>query len=218
MFISDPKLRKSIGICEHHLHNPFEAEQLLNWLVNGDFSEADEFSAFHNSMSTRQIKSADHYYLNLKKSFDASERIYIEISSLKRYILKANEKNIECNHTSIEYLRKNNSNLIDQLETCVSSFDEFFVSLANIKEIVKHKQLIVVPHYSWKTDGKSISSRDLVRKYVFDSCQLLNIPIIDPDVCLLKLGNILTCIDSSHYTVKFEKLIALFYSKGYMNH
>ena len=215
-FISDPEIKKSIGICQHHLHNPYEIEQLLNWLVSGDFSEAELFSDFHNEISTRKKKLPDNYYFNLKKSFEKSDRIYIEISSLKRCILKINEKKYDCNLTSIAHLHKNKSNLVDHIEMSVTSFNDFFASLANIREIVKHKQLIVVPHYSWKTGNKNIESRDLGRKYVLESCRLLNIPVIDPDACIAKLGDNLTCIDSSHYTKKFEKLIALFYSRGFM--
>jgi hypothetical protein len=216
MFISDSELKKSIGICEHHVHNSFEIEQLLNWLVSGDFSEAELFYNFHNSISASKEKLPDDYYINLKKSFERSDRIYIEISSLKRFILKVNEKKHECSQTAIGYLQKSNSNLADQINTQISNFDEFFVSLSNIREMVKHKQLIVVPHYSWKTVDKSMESRDLLRKYIVDGCRLLNIPILDPDACISKLGNNLTCIDSSHYTIRFEKLIALFYAKGYI--
>ena len=83
MFISEPELKKSIGICQHHVHNSFETEQLLNWIVSGDFSEAELFYNFHNSMSTGQMNLPDNYYLNLKQSFEKSDRIFIEISSLK---------------------------------------------------------------------------------------------------------------------------------------
>ena len=53
----------------------FEIEQLLNWLVSGDFSEAELLYNFHNSMSTEKIKLPDDYYTNLKKSFENSDRI-----------------------------------------------------------------------------------------------------------------------------------------------
>jgi hypothetical protein len=216
MFISDSEIKKSIGICQHHVHNPFEIEQLLNWIVSGDFSEAELFYNFHNSISTEKIKLPDDYYTNVKKSFEMADRIYIEISGLKRFNLKVNEKKYECNQTAIEYLQKNKSTLVDQVETQISTPDDIFVSLANIREIVKHKQLIVVPHYSWKTGDKAMESRDLLRKYVVEGCRALNIPIVDPDACISKLGKNLACIDSSHYTIRFEKLIALFYSKGFV--
>lgn len=214
-YITNKEQKNDLKICQHHLHNPFEVEQLLNWIVNPNEGSIDfeEKSILHNEIYTRKMVLQNDYYSNIKKSFEQSERVIIEISSAKRTLVEINNTKYDCNLTSIAHLKKINPNLIENISESSTGFEEFKNSIYKIKCLIGDKKLIIVPHYSWISNGIPLKSRAMLRDYVKESCRLLNLTFLDPDESFKKINKSLACIDSSHYTPRFERIISKYYLK-----
>jgi len=207
--------KKKFDICQHHLHNPYEILQIIQWLSAGNFDLAKSHDRFHNEIATRTNNDVDNYYENLSQKFLHSDRIAIEISSIKRLVKTSNNSIIDCNLTSVSHLRKNNPEEIDSITESIPNYKDFFSAIKSIKEATHNKELIIIPHYSWDNNGTPLQSRSKLRQYIAESCNTLGINIIDPDPCISKFKERnKICIDSSHYTERFEQILARFISKN----
>ena len=212
-----PEERKNIEICPHHLHNPFEIQQIIGWL-SGSYSISDiqieETSPYHNEIFTRKQRLPKNYYKNLQEKYAEADCLVIEVSSTKRLTIDIGRQVFDCNLTSVSYLKKNNLALVNMLTETNPCVEEFFGALRNIRTLTADKQLFVVPHFSWSVDSSPLRSRQILRDRVLESCKTLDITVLDPDICLARYPRSLMVIDSSHYTHKFERLIAKYYIKS----
>lgn len=209
---------KNIRICQHHIHNAFEAKQIINWAESGDFDCAIKYNKIHNEIFARNNSiDSSKYYENLRKSFKESDAIAVEVSSLKRNIFTfEGELVIDGNLTALKYISEEfieGAKRINQK----SSQRDITDALAAIKEICKNKILILIPHYSWNTHQGPLSDRKELREVLLAACNDLDILLLDPDQIIRLYGQERACTSSAHYSKGFERVLSRAFKKGIAN-
>lgn len=212
--LRDQEQKSLFSICQHHLHNPYEVLQILKWVDSGNFSEAMTHGRLHNEIETRINNISLQYYEHLAEDYRSCDRIIIELSSIKRLTYSDHQASIDCNLTSFSHLRKLDDPITQNINETILKSNDFLTAVEGIVKVVGNKTLIIVPHYSWSDNGLQLRSRETLRNFVYKCGGELGLHILDPDFYIQKFKERkLVCIDSSHYTEKFEKLIAKFASR-----
>lgn len=204
--------KENLYVCKHHLHSLSEICQLIELLIENKIEKLVKYGKFHNEIVARKgtlgVKNEVEYYRKLREKILDSEYIVIEISSIKRIVLRDYGKNIECNITAMSSLGDEDRNSVEERTINENEFSKFFLRLI---ELIPKEKIILVPHYFWNLNGGQIKSRVELKRMLLSNADKYGVKVIDPDCYISRFGSKLACKDSSHYTDFFE----LFQSKLY---
>jgi len=116
------------------------------------------------------------------KEYSQSKLIVIEIASSKCHEMNINNNIIQCHH--IAYDKPSQYKIRPNMKTLIhlrkQTEEEIKSDILKIKEEIKPKKLIIVTHFA---TNKTTSRYKLI-KLVENTCNKLNIPVINPDILL----------------------------------
>jgi len=209
-----------IGTCryESFFYNKFPprlhtTKEILNYLVN--YNNIDLNSNFVNfiyggCLHPQIIDIVKKYLKDSNNIFDNIDTIYIEISSLKNYLI--DDKYLNAFYVEDYNIDKNN---MKQIEL---SYDDIYNDLVKIKDLCinkfKIKRIKIITHVNLKLKKTNnyILQRDKLINYLLSICKKLEIDIILPDKILLSKYNDIfledVLYDGLHYSnIEYPKYI-----------
>lgn len=188
-------------------------KEILNYLLNYDNIDLDyEYVNFlyGDCKHPLVINDTIKYKNNCKNIFKNIDTLYIEISSIKNYLI--DNKYLNCFYIDQYNINKTNMKLIEL------SKEDILNDISMIKDICYNKlninKIKIITHVNLKSKitNDYLITRVNLTNILIDVCKKLNIDIILPgEIFVLKYGDIYledVLYDGFHYSkIEFPKLI-----------
>jgi vacuolar-type H+-ATPase catalytic subunit A/Vma1 len=153
------------------------------------------YSKYTNSL----IKNKNEHYKLLRRKFNKSKYIVIELSTFKSILYN----NMYLDYVQVTRFKKKIPISINQ-----DLFKNNTIKLIEYLKSIKKKMSIVGVIYSNKWKNIKLATRQTLNNILEEICQKYNVPFFNPSI-LLNNNNITDLLkDSSHYTDNGKKLFA----------
>lgn len=225
-FIEDVDIKKRISLLSSHVHYADEINQILGYITEKKNIPKNLIGLVIDDINVGKLNSFNEIeewkkYTNIM--YKNSRKVIIEISSIKKYLLMK-EPNIYGSITSINnviYTKKRFAKFINaemlqekykaiQPEYINSQVDLKYV-MKEIKSYFPSADILWVSHFRYsisENKTKEIIERKILQEWVSKIAKSFNDSYLDQTFILKNLGQDNATIDSSHYSVEGEKLMA----------
>lgn len=220
----DESLKPSFFQISTHTHYCAETKQMLEYIQGSKLPEEllgviiDDINVGKLNSYTEVNKWRENTLADLNKS----EKVIIEISSLKNFLLRA-KPYFFGNLTALKSIIGTNSRIakfipqdklkmeFSDLKPVLSTENQIIEIMKEIKLLLPNKQILWLSHFRYIINKKDIEIEERLKlsKWVKNGSKLLGDDYFDQTVIVDKLGVKNALIDSSHYSEEAERLMAL---------